>query len=115
MAFPFAAVAVALWSDYPDFGELLLGVFHKTCPYLVPIFLPQQEGQSDADYYKSLGYLIINGVVEDQNRYLKRMSGVMRLYAAITTTRQRRGVNKPHPHGLQMAWRWLAAVMNIGE
>jgi hypothetical protein len=39
----------------------------------------------------------------------------MRLYASITITGQRKGVTKPHPHGLGYAWRWLAIVLNIGK
>jgi nucleoporin GLE1 len=46
------AVIEAVWADFPDFGQLVLGHFHKQCPYLVPIFLPQVEGQSNEDYYK---------------------------------------------------------------
>lgn len=112
--FPQAAVAVALWSEYPDFGELLLACFHKTCPYLVPIFLPQQQNQSNDDYYKSLGYKYTkNGILETGEQFLNRMSGVTRLYIALTVTRQRRQVNTPHPHGLHNAWRWLAAILNI--
>ncbi|XP_015597415.1 nucleoporin GLE1 isoform X2 [Cephus cinctus] len=114
MAFPVAAVAVALWNEHPDFGELLMAHFHKTCPYTVPIFLPQQKGQSNEDYYRSLGYKYgEDGTVEKQDKYLKRMSGLIRLYASIIVTRQRRGVTKTHPHGLQNAWRWLAAILNI--
>ncbi|XP_046621898.1 mRNA export factor Gle1 isoform X1 [Neodiprion virginianus] len=114
MAFSIAAVIVALWNDYPDFGELLLAYFYKTCPYLVPIFLPQQQGQSNEDYYKSLGYKYSeDGTVERQDKFLKRMSGLMRLYAALTVTRQRKLVTSSHPHGLQNAWRWLAAILNI--
>ncbi|XP_046745081.1 mRNA export factor Gle1 isoform X2 [Diprion similis] len=114
MAFSVAAVIVALWNDYPDFGELLLAYFYKTCPYLVPMFLPQQQGQSNEDYYKSLGYKYSeDGTVERQDKFLKRMSGLMRLYAALTVTRQRKLVTRPHPHGLQNAWRWLAAILNI--
>ncbi|XP_067010642.2 mRNA export factor GLE1 [Anabrus simplex] len=112
-AFAFAAVAVALWTDFPDFGQLLLAHFYKACPYLVPIFLPQLEGQSDQDFYKSLGYLYSeNGEVEKQDKFLKRMSGIMRLYAAILITPPRRGQTKPHPHGLKQGWRWIACMLN---
>ncbi|XP_012266243.2 mRNA export factor Gle1 [Athalia rosae] len=113
-AFSVAAVAIALWNDYPDFGELLLAYFQNACPYLVPIFLPQQQSQSNDDYYKSLGYKYSeDGTVERQDKFLKRMSGLMRLYAAMTITSQSGHASKPHPHGLQNAWRWLAAILNI--
>lgn len=51
-AFAIAAVIEALWADFPDFGQLVLGHFHRACPYLVPVYMPQLEGQSTEDYYK---------------------------------------------------------------
>ncbi|XP_014474117.1 PREDICTED: nucleoporin GLE1 [Dinoponera quadriceps] len=114
MAFPIAAIIVALWNEHNDFGELVLAHLHEACPFVVPIFPLRQEGQSNEDYYKSLGCKYIeDGTFEKQDKYLKRMSGLMRLYVSITVTGQRKGVTKTHPHGLQYAWRWLAAVLNI--
>jgi hypothetical protein len=51
-AFAFATVIKALCADFPDFGPLILGHFHRACPYLVPMYMPQLEGQSTEDYYK---------------------------------------------------------------
>ncbi|XP_011138602.1 nucleoporin GLE1 [Harpegnathos saltator] len=114
MAFPIAAIVVALWNEHKDFGELVLAHLHEACPFAVPIFPLQQDGQSNEDYYKSLGCKYSeDGSFEKQDKYLKRMSGLMRLYISITVTSQRKGVTKTHPHGLQYAWRWLAAVLNI--
>lgn len=116
MAFPVAIIIVALWNEHVDFGEMVLAHLREVCPFTVPIFLPQQEGQSDEDYYKSLGCKYSeDGTVEQQDKFLKRMSGFMRLYASITITQQRKSVNKPHPHGLEHIWRWLAVVLNIGK
>lgn len=113
MAFPIAAVVVALWNDHPDFGDLLLAHFHNICPFTVPVFMPKMVGQSSENYYKLMGYKYAeDGTVEKHDKYLKRMSGVMRLYASITITTQRRGIVKSNPHGLQSAWRWLAAILN---
>lgn len=44
--------------------------------------------------------------------FLKRMKGIMRLYAAILITKPR-NPNKANPLGLQEAWRWLAAMLNL--
>lgn len=116
MAFPIAAIVVALWNEHTDFGELVLAHLHEACPFIVPIFPLRQKDQSNEDYYKSLGCKYSeDGTFERQDKYLKRMSGLMRLYMSITVTQQRRGVTKTHPHGLQYAWRWLAAVLNIGR
>lgn len=113
MAFAIAAIIVALWNDHSDFGELLLAHFHKICPFTVPVFMPKKEGQTNEEYYKSLGYKYSeNGNVEKQDKFLKRMSGLMRLYISITVTSQRKGITKKHPYGLRHTWRWLAAILN---
>lgn len=114
-AFAIAAVIEALWADFPDFGQLVLGHFHRECPYLVPIYMPQLEGQSTEDYYKLLGYRYNeNGEVERQDKFLKRMSGIMRLYAAILLAQPcRYQQNKNHPHGLSQAWRWISCMLNM--
>lgn len=114
-AFPIAAIAVALWNESPEFGELLLANFRVKCPFIVPAFFPRLTGQSDMEYYKSLGYKYSDdGIVEDHLKFLKRITGLMRLYSSIIVTRQRQGVTQNHPHGLQFAWRWLAAMLNNG-
>nr|CAG4646292.1 EOG090X0755 [Macrothrix elegans] len=110
-AFPIAAVIVELWSEFPAFGRLILANFYKRCPYLVPYYIPQQEGQSNEEYYKCLGYKHSGGKVEQISSYLKRTRGVNRLYAAIIITMPRR--NQPHPHGLEQGWRYLAAMLNL--
>ncbi len=56
-AFALAAVLVALWREFPaPFGRLVLAYFYQLCPYLVPYYPVQEQGQSDQDYYRSLGY-----------------------------------------------------------
>ncbi|XP_051174424.1 mRNA export factor GLE1 [Leptopilina boulardi] len=112
-AYPIAAIAVALWNEWPEFGDLLLANFRIKCPFIVPVFFPRLTGQTDMEYYKSLGYKYNeNGIVEDHIKFLKRITGLMRLYSSIIVTRQRQGIMKNHPHGLQFAWRWLAAMLN---
>nr|XP_018896680.1 PREDICTED: nucleoporin GLE1 [Bemisia tabaci] len=112
-AFAIATIIVALWQLYPDFGQLLLAFFHRVNPYLIPACWPQVEGQSNKDYYKLLGYEYSeDDEVEKQDKYLKRLSGVVRLYAAITITKTKAGVDN-HPHGLSNAWRWFAAILNL--
>ncbi|XP_019614919.1 PREDICTED: nucleoporin GLE1-like [Branchiostoma belcheri] len=109
-AFPIAAVAVGVWMEFPDVGDLLLAQFHRACPYIVPFYPPRMDGQTDEDFYKSKGYVYKDGTVEKQDKFLKRMSGIMRLYAAIvqTDTGSRR-----HPHGAAHGWCWLSSVINL--
>lgn len=113
-AFPLAALTAALWAQFPDFGKLLEAYFHKLCPYLVPMFLPQNEGQTDKEFYLSRGYTYSEeGVVEKQDKFLKRMSGVFRLRCAIWIATTPKFLNAPNPHGLQYGWHWLASFINL--
>ncbi|XP_060554278.1 mRNA export factor GLE1-like [Ruditapes philippinarum] len=109
-AFAIGMVAAGLWTESPSIGEMLLAHFQAQCPYLVPYYIPRQEGQSDADYFKSRGYKYENDVVEKHDKFLKRMSGIMRLYFSIIVSSPPRG---NHPHGIEYAWMWLTRVLNI--
>ncbi|XP_078611689.1 uncharacterized protein LOC144882047 [Branchiostoma floridae x Branchiostoma japonicum] len=109
-AFPIAAVAVGVWMEFPDVGELLMAHFHRACPYIVPFYPPRLDGQSDEEFYKSKGYAYKEGTVEKQDKFLKRMSGIMRLYAAIVQTDTG---SKKHPHGVAHGWCWLSSVINL--
>ena len=58
-----------------------------------------------------LGYKVSgDGQVEGEDNYLKRMSGIVRLYAAILQTPSE---PHPHPHGLEHGWAWFARVLNM--
>ncbi|XP_055692848.1 mRNA export factor Gle1-like [Lutzomyia longipalpis] len=112
-AYPIAAVIVALWQKFPDFGDLFLAHAYRECPYLVPYFIPQFEGQSTEEYYRALGYKTTNDTQEPQDMYLKRMSGIARLYAAIFITKPRMGETQSNPHCLKNGWMWLCNVLNM--
>ncbi|XP_049877819.1 mRNA export factor Gle1 [Pectinophora gossypiella] len=113
-AFPLAALTTALWSQFPELGTLLEAYFHRQCPYLVPMFLPQKEGQTDKDFYLSRGYIYSDeGAVEKQDKFLKRMSGIFRLRCAIWIAKTPRFLNTPNPHSLRYGWQWLASFINL--
>ncbi|CAH0728542.1 unnamed protein product, partial [Brenthis ino] len=113
-AFPLAAVTVALWTQFPDFGKLLEAYFHRFCPYLVPMMLPQKEGQSDKEFYLSRGYTYNDdGVVEKQDKFLKRMSGIFRLHCAIWIAKTPKFINSSNPCSLCFGWKWLASFINL--
>lgn len=110
-AFPIAALAIGVWSAFPDVGDLMLAHFYKACPFLVPFYIPKTEG--DGDYYSSLGYECFEGKVESHDKYLKRMSGVVRLYAAIISSAPPKVISQDHPHSVAHGWSWLARVLNL--
>ncbi|XP_030902272.2 mRNA export factor GLE1 [Melopsittacus undulatus] len=113
-AFPIAVVASGIWEMHPRVGDLFLAHLHKKCPYAVPFYPALKEGTSMEEYQKMLGYQVNDSKVEEQDRFLKRMSGLICLYAAIIQVQWPHGNKQgPHPHGLYHGWRWLAQMLNM--
>jgi len=56
-AFLIAGIAVSIWSEFPDVGDLMLGFFHQMCPYLVPYYLPLRNNQGSHEDYFRFGQL----------------------------------------------------------
>uniref|UniRef100_A0A8B9C1G9 mRNA export factor GLE1 n=1 Tax=Anser brachyrhynchus TaxID=132585 RepID=A0A8B9C1G9_9AVES len=113
-AFPIAAVASGIWEIHPQFGDLFLAHLHKKCPYSVPFYPAFKEGTSMEEYKRMLGYQVKDSKIEEQDHFLKRMSGMIRLYAAIIQFRWPYGNRQgTHPHGLSYGWRWLAHMLNM--
>uniref|UniRef100_A0A674NPA1 mRNA export factor GLE1 n=1 Tax=Takifugu rubripes TaxID=31033 RepID=A0A674NPA1_TAKRU len=113
-AFPIAMVASGIWEQHPQVGELILAHLHKKCPYAVPHYPAMKDGSTVEDYQRLLGYRVDSSGVEDQNSFLKKMSGMIRLYAAIIQQKwpfsSKQG---PPPHALNHGWRWLAQMLNM--
>uniref|UniRef100_A0A8C4PY63 mRNA export factor GLE1 n=1 Tax=Eptatretus burgeri TaxID=7764 RepID=A0A8C4PY63_EPTBU len=112
-AFPLAAVACGVWEEHPTFGRLLLAALQRRCPYVVPRHLARLSTQSQDDYFRTLGYKYSEDVLEKQDHFLKRMSGMMRLYAAILVAPPPTHLHKASQHGLCFAWRWLSQTLNL--
>lgn len=113
-AFPAATLALALWDKYPEFGKLLLAYMFEACPFLVPFHPQQSAGQTDQSYYISLGYKYEQDIIEKQDKYLKRMSGIARLYAALSVSHiPKASTNTTHPHPLVKVWAWLSSICNL--
>ncbi|NWH65903.1 GLE1 protein, partial [Geococcyx californianus] len=113
-AFPIAVVASGIWEMHPQVGYLFLAHLHKKCPYAVPFYPALKEGTSMEEYQRILGYQIIDSKVEQQDSFLKRMSGMIRLYAAIIQVRWPYGnKQEAHPHGMAYGWRWIAQMLNM--
>lgn len=67
-----------------------------------------------AFHFSSLGYRFTEDQMEPQEQYLKRLSGMQRLYSAILITKQKRELqNLAHPHGPENGWTWFAAFINL--
>ncbi len=60
------------------------------------------------------GYKISSdGTVETEDVYLRRICGMVKLYAAVIGSPQLPIEQSPHPHGPSNGWVWLARVMNM--
>ncbi|CAN9512729.1 unnamed protein product [Ophioblennius macclurei] len=113
-AFPIAVVASGVWELHPQVGDFILAHLHKKCPYAVPHYPPMKDGTKVEDYQRILGYRVDESGVEGQDSFLKRMSGMIRLYAAIIQLRWPYSAKQgSSPHGLNHGWRWLAQMLNM--
>lgn len=74
-AFCYGSLIISLWNDIPSFGHLVLAHFYTVCPYLVPYNIPREVGQTDEQFYKQCGYQYIDGQIESQDKFLKRITG----------------------------------------
>ena len=113
-AFPIAAVAVGIWSMFPDCGELMLSHFYAKCPYLVPFYVPKGKNMPTIDYCKLVGYHVDGEEVEAEDKYLKKLSGIVRLYAAMMQTDLPPQLgDRKHPYGLEHGWAWFTRLLNL--
>jgi len=111
-AFPLAYVSIFLISKFPSLKPILLARFAKNCPWTVPFYTsPQSE-----DAMKKMGYKRTeDSKWEEQSRYIERQSGILAVYAAMTTHQlSPRAVagTELTPYGLANAWRWVARCLN---
>lgn len=107
--FEVASIVTELWKTHPDFGILLYARFKQKCPCLIPYNAAKTDEETDEEYYKSLCYNYTNGVVEKQDKYVKRMTGIVRLFAAIIVTESKSG----KALSISQAWMLIAATVNL--
>lgn len=112
-AFCYATIILTLWNDFPLFGDLLLAHFYKQCPYLLPMYLVKINNQTDEDYYKFLGYQYGPDGIEKQDKYLKRLTGMMRLYSAIMVAKPKSSQKLETPFGISNGWQWFCCILNL--
>lgn len=110
--FYIAALTVALWQKFPDFGEIFLAKLFKECPYLVPFRPPKHNGQSDNEFLQSVGYRVDDDRPEQYIHYQSRTSKLAALMAAIWITTSRRDEQAPHPFGIDHGWKYLVNILN---
>ena len=115
-AFPLAEVSVSIIRAFPDFWKLLHGMLQMECPFVVPVvFQPGQRASKDSRYYKSMGFRIeitdqSPAKVENEEDYVNRLQGYMRLYAAIL---QADSTPDLTADSLGRAWTFLSHFLNF--
>lgn len=111
--FSIASVVISLWAECSDFGDLFLAHLQSKCMYTVPRYHTLTDtGGSNEDQWKAMGYEVSNGEIEEDDKFLQRMSGLIRLYAAVIQSPLPPGVSK-HPYGLAKGWQWIAELLNM--
>jgi len=110
IAFYAAALVIALWQKYPDFGEIFLARLYKECPFLFPQMPKKLNNQTNEEYLQSWGYrLNENNVAESYSLYQGRTSKFALLMCAVWITFPK---SLPHPFGIEFGWKYLCNVLN---
>lgn len=110
-AYEIAAIITKLWSVHQQFGKILFAQIKHKCPLLTPFCYPVAKSLTYEQLdHKSFGYMFdSSGNVELDAKYLKRMTGIVRLYAALIVTSSK--YNLP-VIGLSQAWIFVAGTLN---
>lgn len=108
-AFEVSSVITGVSLCHPDFALLLYTRLKLKCPWLIPQHAEKTDKINDEEYYKLLGYKYTDGIVEKQDKYVKRMTGIIRLFAAIVVTETKYG----KVLGIGQAWMLIAATINL--
>lgn len=107
-----AALAIALWQKYPDFGQIFQALLYKECPFLMPCKPPMMKNQSNDDFLQSWGFrLKEDGNCESHTIYVGRTTKFAGLLAALWVTHPRRG-DPLNPFGIAFGWKYFAGVLN---
>lgn len=111
VAYEIAAVITKLWSTHQQFGKILYAEIKEKCPLLVPFAHPVSPFLiAEKIDHKSFGFKFDSlGNVESDEKYLRRMTGIVRLYAAIIVTSSKYDQSVI---GLSQAWIFVAGTLN---
>ena len=107
--YSFAQVMVALMIRFEEFSKILLAFFFEMCPYTVPFYPVRDANDNEVTYSVACGYsLKKDGTLEDEESFLNKMRGLIKLYAAIIQ------IYAPNsPLNLRDGWKWLASILNL--
>jgi len=110
-AYEIATIITKLWNAHQQFGKILFAEMKQKCPLLVPFYYPiAKHLNCEQIDHESFGYKFdSSGNVESDNKYLQRMTGIIRLYASLIVTSSK--CDQP-VIGLSHAWIFVAGTLN---
>jgi len=110
-AYEIVAVVTRLWSVHQQFGKVLFAEIKHKCPLLVPFSYPVAKSLTYEELdHKSFGYKIDSaGNIESNAKFLKRMTGIVRLYAALIVASTKHDLPAI---GLSQAWIFVSGTLN---
>lgn len=86
--------------------------FYESCPFCLPHFPQQVQGESKGKFLSRLGYRVSDendpATFELEDSYMERMIGIVSMFAAMTTIECPKNVI-----GIQTAWVWCARFLNL--
>ncbi|KAI8872721.1 GLE1-domain-containing protein [Ramicandelaber brevisporus] len=117
--FPSARVCVLLASAHPLVMDMVLARLIKKCPHIVPRQFTRSSTETMDDVKRKMRYrhkkdpdALQNAPIEWESDadYLRRMTSMLSLYAAIVQTVPEAGVNL---HGIEYGWTWIARMLRL--
>jgi hypothetical protein len=114
-AFAYAYLLILLMKDFKELEKILTSLFYVNCIYTVPLFcLPSKEEMTREEYQVNVLKRIhvrasnVDGseerVLETEDDYLIRMSGIISIFFSINIFPQGREKEQPN---LDKLWSWL--------
>lgn len=79
-AFPIAAVAIGLWSKFPEVGEHLLAHFYSVCPILIPMCVQKSKDMTDTDYMRCVFPLHSRWLFGNCDYHVLQVAGLQDLF-----------------------------------
>ena len=115
--YAFANVVVSLFTNHQDFVPILLYTIYDRCPYAVPMYPIQKEGESDHDFYiqrLKYNFIRIKNEMEGEEKYYRRMESYIKFVTmlSIVSIDVHGRQNKSFP--IENAWRWISRILNLG-
>ncbi|XP_070501368.1 mRNA export factor Gle1 isoform X2 [Chironomus tepperi] len=107
-----AALTIALWQKFPDFGEIFKAMLYKECPFLMPFKPPKLNTQSNEEFLSSWGFRLTNGVCEEHVYYEGRTTKFASLLGALWISFPRKGESEISPFDIKHAWMYFSNVLN---